>query len=84
MSPVLGNTSCPQDERGNNCNILFYFILFYLLFRAPPTAYGSFQARGQIGAAAEAYVTATATPDPSHICDLHRDLQQLQTLNPLK
>ena len=33
---------------------LFYFILFYLflLFRAAPTAYGSSQARGPIGATA--------------------------------
>ena len=33
-------------------------------------AYGSSQARGQIGAAAEAYTTAMATPDQSHIYDL--------------
>ena len=25
----------------------------------------------------------TATPDPSHICDLHYSSQQLQILNPL-
>ena len=30
---------------------LFYFILFYWLFRATPAAYRSFQARGLIGAA---------------------------------
>jgi len=32
-----------------------------------------------------AYViaTATATPDPSHICDLHCSLYQSQILNPL-
>ena len=29
------------------------------------------------------YATATATPDPSHICDLHHSLQQLSILNPL-
>ena len=32
-----------------------------------PIAYGNSQARGQIGAAAEAWATATATLDPSHI-----------------
>ena len=42
--------------------IIFFFLSF---FRATPTAYGSSQARGQIGAAA-AYTTATATLDQSH------------------
>ena len=44
------------------------------------TVYGSSWSGGQIGAAAEAYPTAKATPDPSHICDL---LQSLQILNQL-
>ena len=52
---------------------------------ATPVAYGRSWARGWIGAAPEAY--ATATLDPSHICDLHRGLQpmsqQWQILNPL-
>ena len=30
-----------------------------------------------------AYSTATATPDPSHLCDLHHSSQQCQVLNPL-
>ena len=29
------------------------------------------------------YATATATPDISHVCDLHRSLQQCQILNRL-
>ena len=29
-----------------------------------------------------AYTTATATPDPSHICDLHHSSVQRQILNP--
>ena len=29
-----------------------------------------------------AYTTATATPDLSHICDLHHSSQQCQTFNP--
>ena len=33
-------------------SITFFFFFFFLLFRAAPKAYGSFQARGQIGAAA--------------------------------
>ena len=35
---------------------------------ATPVAYGRSQARGQIRAAAEAYTTAMAPLDPSHIC----------------
>ena len=38
---------------------------------AAPVAYGRSQPGGQIGAAAVAYAAATATPDPSHICNLH-------------
>ena len=30
-----------------------------------------------------AYTTATATPDLSHICNLHHSSQQCQILNPL-
>ena len=30
-----------------------------------------------------AYATATATPDLSHVCDLHHSSQQCQILNPL-
>ena len=50
---------------------------------AAPMAYGSSQARSWIGAAAEVYATATATSDPSHICDIHCSLWQPQTLNPM-
>ena len=44
-------------------------VKFLFLFTVTPVAYGSFQARGRIGAAAEACTTAT-TLVPSHICDL--------------
>ena len=30
-----------------------------------------------------AYATATATSDPSHVCDLHHSLWQCHILNPL-
>ena len=57
--------------------------MFLFIFLLPPAAYGSSQARGQIRAAAETYTTATATQDPSCICDLHHSLWQYQILNPL-
>ena len=42
----------------------------FFLFRATPMAYGGSQARGPNGAIDLAYITATATWDPSCICDL--------------
>ena len=50
---------------------------------AEPATYGSSKARDQIGAAAEAYDTAMATPDPSCLCNLSHSLWQCQILNPL-
>ena len=44
-------------------------------------AYGSSQGRGLIGA--QAYATATATQNPSRVCDLRHSSQQHQILNPL-
>ena len=37
----------------------------------------------ELGLQVPAYATATATPDPSRICDLRRSLRQRQILNPL-
>ena len=45
-----------------------------------PAAYGSFQARGWIRAAAETYNTAVAMLDQTCICDLYDSLQQCQWL----
>ena len=39
--------------------------------------------RGGLRAAAEAYATATATRDPSHVLDLHHSSWQCWFLNPL-
>jgi len=57
------------SEHGGAC--IFFFA--FLLFRAIPVAYGGYQARGLIGATVWAYATATATPDPSLICDPHTE-----------
>ena len=47
-------------------------------------AYGSSQARGQIGAAAEDYTIATATWNLIPICDLHHCSRQRWIRNPLR
>ena len=49
----------------------FSFFSFFM-------AHGSYQARGQIGAEAE------ATLDQSRICDVHHSLQERQILNPVR
>ena len=38
---------------------------------------------GELELQLPAYTTATATPDLSHICDLHYSLWQCRILNPL-
>ena len=64
-------------------NCLWRLCFFLFLFRAAPTAYGGFQARGRIRAIAAGLHQATAAPDPSHVCNLHHSLWQLGILNPL-
>ena len=46
-------------------------------------AHGGSQARGLIGAVAAGLARATATPDPSHICNPYHSSQQCRILNPL-
>ena len=57
-------------------NLFFFLQLHLWLMEAP-----------RLGVESElqlpAYVTATATPEPSHTCNLHRSLQQRQILNPM-
>ena len=60
-----------------------FFFFFFLLFSAAPTAYGSSQVRGQIGAAVPAYMTAHSHATSKPNCDLHHSSQQLRILDPL-
>ena len=51
---------------------LQFFFFFFCLFAIswpPPVAYGGSQARGPIGVVATGYARATATRDPSHVCN---------------
>ena len=48
-----------------------------------PMAYGGSQGRGESELQLLAYATATATTDPSRICDLHHSSRQCQILNSL-
>ena len=45
-------------------------------FKATPEPHESSQAGTESELQLPVYTTATATPDPSHICDLHHSLRQ--------
>ena len=65
-----------------NLHSFFCFVLF--CFRAAPRAYGSSQSiKAESELQVQAYATATAMPDLSHICNLHHSSRQHQILNPL-
>ena len=72
-----------KEKREIQFSELSLFFFFSSLFRAAPTAYGGSQARGEVGAIALAYATATAMPDPRCICDLHHSSRPCWILNPL-
>ena len=64
--------------------LIIITFFFFGLFRATPMAYGSSH---RLGVESEiqllAYATATATRDPSHVCDLHHSSGQHQIPHPL-
>ena len=81
-SRELPGSKGPQEgpaEEGPGPHLFFFFFLFM----AEPVAYG----RSQPGVKSElqlpAYTTATVTPNPSHVCDVHQSSRQCQILNPL-
>ena len=88
LAQVIKCNHYPGDYLGwrlHSCPVEFFFFFFFLfLFMAVPATHGSSQARGQSGAAAGAYTTATATPNLSHVCKLRCSLWQRWVLNPLR
>ena len=66
-----------QQKVAQHCKSTIIF--FFLLFRAAPTAYGSSQARGRIGAAA---TTATAMQNQSYVCNLHHSSRRCWISDP--
>ena len=61
-----------------------FILLSFIAFRATPVPHGGSQARRLISELQlPAYATATATPDPSHVCDLHHSSRQHRIPNPL-
>ena len=59
------------------------WLVCVLVFRAAPAAYGSSQARGQIGAKAASIHHSQRIQELNHICDLHHSSQQRWIPDPL-
>ena len=64
--------------------LFFFLFFFFFCFVGPPLRHMEVP---RLGVQSEppllAYTTATATPDPSHVCHLHHSSRQCRILNPL-
>ena len=67
----------------SSLNVYLFFFFFFFFFRAAPTAYGVPQLGVESELQLPACTTATAIPDPSHICTICHRLWQCQIFNPL-
>ena len=67
---IMGRMVCFPAGTCGMWRALVPKVFFFFLFTAIPAAHGSSQARGgQIGVAAVAYITITATLDLNCLCD---------------
>ena len=73
--------------QGKNLNgkiYLFFFFFCFCFFLGPHWQHMEVPRLGaEWELQLQAYTTATATPDPSCVCDLHHSSRQCQILNPL-
>ena len=77
---IGGNWS---EEKWSSSEVGLFICLFILAFVClglHPTAYGGSQPRGQLELYLPAYPTDTATPDLSHICNLHHSSRHARPL----
>ena len=81
MKLKTGNQKTINPKAGS---FFFFWSFLSFIFLGPHLWHMEFP---RIGVKSElwllAYSTATATQDPSLVCDLHHSSQQCQTLNPL-
>ena len=63
--------------------VVFRLFFFFFLSRAAPTAYGGYQAKGQIRAVAASLHPSHSSARFKFICNLHHILWRRQILNPL-
>ena len=74
---LVGDKANQHAELGSEMTY-YLFIYLFLIFRAAPKAYGSFQDRVKLELQLPAYTTDTATPDQS----LYHSSQQCWILDP--
>ena len=78
--------SCPEDQV-NRSSLFLAASLYFIFFSCFPGPYSQHMEVPRLGVELElelpAYITATATPDLSHIYNLHCGSQQCWILNPL-
>ena len=67
----------------NTVQLPFFFFFFGLFKGSTRSIWRVPGQRSNQSCKLLAYVRATATPDPSHVCDLHHSLRQGRILNPL-
>ena len=83
LSPIQKmETQCPLTDKGV-CIVSVFLFFFFGISWAAPVAYGGSQARGRIRAVAASLARATATRDPSRVCNLHHSPRQRRIVNPL-
>ena len=81
--PIHSAYMLPLSGPRKRVNFSWLFFLFSPLFMATPAAYENSQPRGGIRASPGTYTAAAATPNPSHICNLHHSLWPCRILKPL-
>ena len=64
-------------------NTILFYLFFEFYFRAASAAHEVPRLGVKLELQPLAYTTATATPNPSHICDLHHSSGRCRILNPL-
>ena len=83
IKPILTNLIFTMNLESTYQISGFCLFVFFLLFRAALAAYGGSQTRVESELQLLAYTAATATPDPSLVCDLYYSSRPCQILNPL-
>ena len=81
-NPTAGYVS-EENENTSSKRYSIHSSIFIFLFRATPAVDEVPRLRVKSELQLPAYTTATAMPDPSHICDLRHSSRQRRILNPL-
>ena len=78
---VTGGISSPSILHGNTPNVPHFNLILFLGLRLQHMEIPRLGIQSELQL--PAYTTATATPDPSCVCDPHHSSQQHRILNPL-